>query len=81
MKSLVESILANVGVIDYEIQQSACPCYVPGRAAKFVVNGKTLARFGEIDPKVLENWELETPVVGGEICVDLLFDLIKGKKL
>jgi phenylalanyl-tRNA synthetase beta chain len=78
MKSLVESILANVGVEDYEVQESECPCYVPGRAAKFVVNGKVLARFGEIDPQVLENWGLEMPVAGGEICVELLFDMITG---
>jgi len=76
MKSLVESILANVGVTDYEVQQSNCPCYISGRAAKFVVNRKALARFGEINPKVLENWQLETPVVAGEICVELMFDLI-----
>jgi len=81
MKSLVESILANVGVTDYEIQQSNCPCYIPGRAAKFVVNGESLVRFGEIDPKVLENWSLETPVAGGEICVDLLLDIINGKEV
>ena len=81
MKSLVESILANVGVSDYEVQESKCPCYVPGRAAKFVVNGKSLARFGEINPNVLENWRLDNPVTGGEICVDYLIDLVKGRKL
>jgi len=79
MKSLIESVLSNVGVSDYEVKESKCPCYIPGRVAKFVVNEKTLARFGEIDPKVLENWGLETPITGGEICVDCLFDLIKGR--
>jgi len=78
MKSLIESILSNVGITGYEVKESKCPCYIPGRAAKFVIDGKVLARFGEIDPKVLENWELETPIVGGEICVEYLFDLIKG---
>ncbi|MBD3155453.1 MAG: phenylalanine--tRNA ligase subunit beta [Candidatus Aenigmarchaeota archaeon] len=80
MKSLVESILTNVGVDGYDIQESNCPCYVPGRAAKFVVNGAALARFGEISPRVLENWGLEMPVVGGEICVDMMFNLITGKE-
>ncbi|MBL7169853.1 MAG: phenylalanine--tRNA ligase subunit beta [Candidatus Aenigmarchaeota archaeon] len=81
MKSLVESVLANVGVSNYEVQQSKCPCYISGRAAKFTINGRVLARFGEIDPKVLENWGLEMPVVGGEVCVDLLFDIITGKEI
>ncbi len=79
MKSLVESILANVGVDSYKVEKSECPCYVPGRAVKFTVNDRALARFGEIDPKVLEKWGLEMPVVGGEICVELLFDLINNE--
>jgi len=81
MKSLVESILSNVGVNDYGVEESNAPCYITGRAAKFVVNGKVLARFGEINPKVLENWGLEMPAAGGEICVDLLFGLINGKEV
>jgi len=76
MKSLVESVLNNLGVKDYEVKASKHPCYIPGRAAKFVVDGYVLARFGEIHPEVLEKWGLEMPVVGGEICVEKLFDLI-----
>ena len=81
MKSITESILANLGINDYDVQKSKCPCYIPGRIAKFTVNGQVLARFGEIDPKVLDNWDLEMPVAGGEICVDLLFNLINKKEI
>jgi len=72
IKSLVESILANLNVSEYEIKETNCPCYVKGRCAKVVIDDYTLARFGEINPKVLENWGLEMPVAGGEICVECL---------
>lgn len=78
-KSLFESISNNFGVSssDYKVEETNCPCYTKGRAAKFTIGGKTLARFGEINPVVLENWDLEMPTAGGEICVELLFSQIK----
>lgn len=77
VKSLFESILENFGIKGYNVEKSKCPCYAKGRAAKFVLNGSTLARFGEINPEVLENWELEMPVAGGEICVNSMLNLVE----
>jgi phenylalanyl-tRNA synthetase beta chain len=81
MKSIVENILSSVGADNYEVQKTSCPCYIPGRASKFTVNGNVLARFGEIHPEVLQKWDLEMPTAGGEICVDLLFKIISGKEI
>jgi phenylalanyl-tRNA synthetase beta chain len=81
MKSIVENILSRVGADNYEVQKTRCPCYIPGRASKFTVNGNVLARFGEIHPEVLQKWDLEMPTAGGEICVDLLFKIISGKEI
>ncbi len=77
MKSMVESILNNLGIKGYKIEESSLPCLISGRAAKVVVGGKDLGRFGELHPEVIQNWELEMPVAVCEICVDLLFKLIK----
>jgi phenylalanyl-tRNA synthetase beta chain len=77
MKSLVESILNNLGIKDYKLEESKLPCFIHGRAAKIVIKNKDLGRFGEIHPEVVSNWELEMPAAACEICVDLLFDLIK----
>ena len=76
MKSIVESILNNLGIKKYKIEESKIPCFTKGRAAKVVVEGNDLGRFGEIHPEVITNWELEMPVSACEICVDFLFDLI-----
>lgn len=78
MKSLIESILANLGIKEYEIKKSDAPCYIKGRATKFIINDYVLARFGEINPIVLEKWGLEVPVAGGEVCVEMLYELAKG---
>jgi phenylalanyl-tRNA synthetase beta chain len=75
IKSMVESILSNLGIKDYKIEESTLPCFIPGRAAKIVINEKNLGRFGEIHPEVISNWELEMPAVACEICVNSLFDL------
>ncbi len=79
MKSIVESILSNLGIKDYKIEESTLPCFIPGRAVKIVIDGKNLGRFGEINPEVISNWELEMPAVACEICVNLLFDTINKK--
>jgi phenylalanyl-tRNA synthetase beta chain len=75
IKSMVKSILSNLGIKDYKIEESTLPCFIPGRAAKIVINEKNLGRFGEIHPEVISNWELEMPAVACEICVNSLFDL------
>ncbi len=77
MKSLVESILSNLNIKDYKLEESKLPCFIHGRAAKIVIKNRDLGRFGEIHPEVISNWELEMPAAACEICVDLLFDLIK----
>jgi len=77
MKSLVESILSNLGIKDYKLEESKLPCFIHGRAAKIVIKKRDLGRFGEIHPECISNWELEMPAAGCEICVDLLFNLIK----
>jgi len=77
MKSSVESILNNLNIKGYKIEESSFPCYISGRVAKIVVGGKPLGRFGEIHPEVVSNWELEMPVAAAEMNVDLLFELVK----
>jgi phenylalanyl-tRNA synthetase beta chain len=77
MKSLVESVLNNLGIKGYKIEESSLPCFILGRAAKVIFGGKDIGRFGEIHPEVISNWELEMPAAASEFNVDSLFDLIK----
>jgi phenylalanyl-tRNA synthetase beta chain len=78
VRSLFESVLSNFGITGYKVEESKCPCYIKGRAAKFTIDGKAIARFGEISPQVLEKWDLEMPTAGGEICVNSMMGLLKN---
>ena len=50
--------------------------FIPGRVARVSVKEKDVAYIGEIHPEVLGNFELENPVVGFELNLSELFELI-----
>ena len=77
MKSILESILNNLGIKDYKIEEADLPFFIGGRAGRVVIDGKSLGGFGEINPEVLKSWELEMPVASCELDVNLLFDSVK----
>jgi len=78
IKSVAESILLNLGIKDYKIEEGKCPCFIEGRDALIKVKGEIIGRFGEIHPLVLENWSLEMPVAALEMNVSFLFKLIRS---
>ena len=57
---------------DYEVEESADPRFIPGRAAALRYQGKTIGCFGEIHPEALENWGITVPCTGGELDLDSL---------
>ena len=71
IKAVVTGILVSVG-INYEIKNYVHKSFIEGRCADF-----EFGFFGEVHPKVLENFDLETPVSGFEIDMDELFERIE----
>jgi len=57
---------------EYEVEEADDPRFIPGRAAAIIYNGKRTGVFGEINPKVLENWGITIPCTAGEIDLDAL---------
>jgi phenylalanyl-tRNA synthetase beta chain len=57
---------------EYEVDESPDPRFIPGRAASIVYKGKPIGVFGEIHPKVLENWGITMPCTAGEIDIEAL---------
>jgi phenylalanyl-tRNA synthetase beta chain len=74
IKSLVESLLSNLGIENYSIEEAEHGSFIAGRAAKVVIKGREIAIFGEVHPIVLENWNLEMPVAACEMNVNWLFE-------
>ena len=73
IKQIVESFLRTFN-IKYEIKESDKElCFVPGRTAKIIVNGKEIGYLGEIHPSVIQAWQIEQPLAAFEINFNLLF--------
>jgi len=69
IKSIVESVLKNLDY-SYEIKELNHPSFLESRCGEIIVNNKKIGFFGELHPKILENWKLENPVIVFEIKVD-----------
>ena len=69
MRSIVESIAAELGLSIKLNDLNSHPAFIPGRAAEIEVNGKPIGIFGEIHPGVLNNFGIEQPVAAFEMSV------------
>jgi phenylalanyl-tRNA synthetase beta chain len=54
----------------YEIKPLDHESFIAGRCGQIVIDGKKKGIFGEISPKVLENWGLEMPVTAFELSLE-----------
>ena len=72
IRQAVETTLRNAG-ITYTIDEYDHPTFIPGRAAKIIVNKKQIGIFGEIHPAVLEKHGLTVPIAACEINLSALF--------
>ncbi len=68
MKSVFTGLLENLG-IDYDVKESRHGGFIPGRCASI-----SSGFFGEIHPKVLENFGLEVPVTAFELNLNSIFE-------
>ena len=66
IKSIVETFLKNMDK-NFNIRDHKHPTFIDSRCAEILVDNKPIGLFGEIHPQVLENWELEKPVIAFEI--------------
>lgn len=69
IKSVIESVLRNAGY-DYSIKPYSHPSFIESRCGEIHVSGKHVGFFGEINPEVLINFNLEKPVIAFEIEVE-----------
>jgi len=70
MKSIVEALLANLGLKKWQIKVAKNPSFLEGRVASASVGKKQVGILGEVHPQVLNNFELENPVAAFEIDLE-----------
>jgi len=66
LKSVVEAVLKNLGY-NYEIKECKHSSFIDSRVGEIIIEGRPIGVFGEIHPKILENWKLEKPVIAFEM--------------
>lgn len=71
MKSAIESILKNIGM-KYDIKPFKHVSFIDTRCGEIYYENKHIGFFGEIHPRIIENWKLEKHVIGFEIDLEEL---------
>jgi|Deesub1362A_J573_1020465.scaffolds.fasta_scaffold00099_69 phenylalanyl-tRNA synthetase beta chain len=74
IRSVAQTLLKELG-IEWEAENDEDRAFIPGRCAEILVNGKSIGKFGEMHPEVLEKFQIFTPVVGIEIDLSDIFDV------
>jgi phenylalanyl-tRNA synthetase beta chain len=75
IKSVVVQLLNMLDFKNYSIKELEDPAFIKGRSAGIILNNEQIGKFGEIHPKVLENFKLEEPVVAAEINLGKILNI------
>jgi len=69
--------LMNMLDIEYTIDDAKHSSFITGRVGRIIVNNKKVGYIGEINPKVIYTFNLEMPVVGFELNLSELFEIVE----
>ena len=79
IRQVLDYLFKSLG-IEYDIKEADHPSFIPGRSGKIVLYKKEIGFLGEINPKVITNFEVEMPVAGFEIDLEAVFKAVVSKK-
>ena len=77
IKSILDSLLLNLGFKNLTAKEIKHPSFLDGRAATVSLDDMELGVAGEIHPEVLNNFELENPTGAFEIDLQKIIDHCK----
>ncbi|MBU1078490.1 MAG: phenylalanine--tRNA ligase subunit beta [Spirochaetes bacterium] len=70
MRSYVDNIMYYAGIDQFTLKPAVYKSLIKGRSAEIMFNGQCLGYFGEMDPNILENWDINMPCSIIEIFVN-----------
>ncbi len=79
IKEVLDTLMA-LEKIDFELKESFHSFLIKGRQADIFVKKERVGFIGELDPNVLNNFDLLVPVSSLELNLDLIFKLINNIK-
>lgn len=79
LKGSVEELFETLGVKNYKYEtETSHRTYHPGRCANIVYgDNHILGTIGEVHPTVLDNYDIEVPVMAGEIDFNMLMQITR----
>lgn len=77
IKQVLDAVMGYLG-IKFEVKEMEHTSFISGRVGKVVIDGKDMGLIGEIHPSVLKNWDLVVPVVGMELDLGGLFNILSN---
>jgi len=69
--ALIQTLFYYIST-EYQVEESADPRFIPGRAASVICKDRSIGCFGEVHPEVLENWGITMPCVTAELDIEAL---------
>lgn len=77
-KSLVQSLMREIGIKDANVVEKDHPAFVQGRCAAILHETQgELGFFGELHPKTITNFTLEHPIIAFELSVPSLINSLQ----
>ena len=75
IKQVLVNVIETLGFSEYKFEDIKHDSFITGRTAKIIINKKEVGILGEINPLVLNNWELKNPTSCFELNLYKLFDI------
>lgn len=79
-KGLMKSFMNNLGLDNYELVESKRASFIEGRACEVMVKDRELGFFGEFHPRTITRFSLSNPIIGFEIDVGVVKDILLCNK-
>src|SRR3989344_3491673 len=76
IRQILEALLSSLG-LEFSVKESHRPSFIEGRIGEVLVKNQKIGIIGEIHPQVLTNFGLAIPVVGSELDLEKLFEMVK----
>jgi len=77
ISGIADALLHGMG-LKYKLIRTEHESFINGRVAEISIGGIKIGILGEIHPQVLENWNLEKPVIALEINLSEIYNILKG---
>lgn len=69
VKNIVDSLMKNLG-LGYSVKECDSEMYIPGRGVDVFIERKFIGSFGELHPRVIQNWDIGMPVAAFEMSLE-----------